>query len=141
MFSQKGFIKITIKREKCFKEHNRIRIASIYPHTCTSWFDCMIFFSMDPLFDLAKYAIQVCLQTFPTWAPHKLFRCRKKKKANSKCLGEKKNTWVIWEYHLRSACELCFISKKNLQVTKMQKWNEMAMFQSCSISQPLKKIC
>ena len=65
----------------CFKEHNRIRIASIYPHTCTSWFDCMIFFSMDPLFDLAKYAMQVCFETFPTWAPHKLSRSREEKKA------------------------------------------------------------
>ena len=62
----KGLFKVSIKREKCFKEHNRIRIASIYPHICTSWFDCMIFFSMDPLFDLAKYAIQVCLEIFPT---------------------------------------------------------------------------
>ena len=113
MFSQKGFFKISIKREKYSKEHNRIRIATLYPHTCTSWFDCMIFFSMDPLFDLAKYAMQVCLETFPTWAPHKLFRSRKKKKANSKCLGEETNTWVIWEYRLRSACELYFISKKN----------------------------
>ena len=141
MFSQKGFFKISIKREKYFKEHNRIRIASIYPHTCTSWFDCMIF-SMDPLFDLAKYAIQVCLQTFPTWAPHNLFRSRKKKKAKTQnALVRKQTLWGIWEYHLRNACELCFISKKSLQVTKMGKWNEMAMFQSCSISQPLKKIC
>ena len=102
-----------------FKEHNRIRIATLYPHCCTSWFDCMIFFSMDPLFDLAKYAMQVCFETFPTWAPHKLFRSRKKKKAKSKCLGEETNTWVIWEYHLRSACELCFISKKEKKFSKL----------------------
>ena len=67
-----------------FKEHNRIRIASIYPHTCTSWFDCMIFLSMDPLFDLAKYAMQVCLETFPTWAPHKLLEVGRKKKRGDK---------------------------------------------------------
>ena len=105
----------------CFKEHNRIRIASIYPHICTSWFDCMIFFSMDPLFDLAKYAIQVCLQTFPTWAPHNLFRSRKKKKAKTQnALVRKQTLWGIWEYHLRNACELCFISKKNL--SKLLRW-------------------
>ena len=91
----------------CFKEHNRIRIASSYPHICTSWFDCMIFFSMDPLFYLAKYAMQVCLQTFPTWAPDKFFRSRRKKKAKLKCLGEETNTeWfesTIWGVHVNYA--------------------------------------
>ena len=62
----KGFFKVSIKREMCFKEHNKIRIATLYPHTCTSWFDCMIFFSMDPLFDIEKYAMQECLQSSPT---------------------------------------------------------------------------
>ena len=62
----KGFFKVSIKREMCFKEHNKIRIATLYPHTRTSWFGRMIFFSLDPLFDLAKYAMQVCLETFPT---------------------------------------------------------------------------
>ena len=89
----------------CFKEHNRIRIASIYPHTCTSWFDCMIFFSMDPLIDLAKYAMQVCLETFPTWAPHKLFRSRKKRKGKTQNALVRKQTleWfesTIWGVHV-----------------------------------------
>jgi len=98
----------SIKREKCFKEHNRIRIASLYPHTRTSWFYCMIFFSMDPLFDLAKYAIQVCFQSFPTWAPQKLFRSRKKRKGKTQNALVRKQTleWfesTIWGVHVNYA--------------------------------------
>ena len=98
MFSQKGFFKISIKTEKCFKEHNRIRIATLYPHTCTPWFDCMIFFSTDPLFDLEKYAMQECLQSSPTWAPHKLFfRSRKKRKGKTQNALVRKQTLEWFE--------------------------------------------
>jgi len=109
MFSQKGFFKISIKREKYFKEHNRIRIATLYTHTRTSWLDRIIFFSLDPLFDLAKYAMQVCLETFPTWAPHKLFfRSRKKRKGKTQNALVRKQTleWfesTIWGVHVNYA--------------------------------------
>ena len=87
-----------------FKEHNRIKIASIYPHNCTSWFDCMIFFSMDPLFDLAKYAMQVCLETFPTWAPHKLLEVARKRRQTQNSLVRKQTLeWfesTIWGVHV-----------------------------------------
>ena len=69
-------------------------------------------FSSDPLFDLAKYAMQVCLHTFPTRARLKLFKSRKKKR---QCYDMPwwgtKHYWAIREYHSRSRCELCFISK------------------------------
>ena len=114
----------------CFKEHIRIRIASIYPHTCTSWFDCMIFFSMDPLFDFAKYAIQVCLEIFPTWAPHKLYRSRKKKKEGKLKIpwwGNKHLSDLIVPFEYCMWAMLYF--QKNLQVTKMWKWiNIPALF-------------
>ena len=85
----KVFFKVSIKREMCYKEHNRIRIASLYPHTCTSWFDCMISFFMDPLFDLAKYAMQVCLETFPIRAPHKLLEVGRKRRQTQNALVRK----------------------------------------------------
>ena len=53
-----------------FKEHSRIRLATIYihhiyPHTCTFWFDCMTQLSLDPRFDLqymhCKYALALSL--------------------------------------------------------------------------------
>jgi len=107
MFSQKGFFKISIKREKYSKEHNRIRIATLYSHTRTSWFDRMIFFSLDPLFDLAKYAMQVCLETFPTWAPHKLLEVARKRRQTQNSLVRKQTLeWfesTIWGVHVNYA--------------------------------------
>ena len=54
----------------------------------------MASFSLDPLSNLAKNAIQVCLHTFPTRAPHKVFRSRKKKREGNAmiCHGEEPNT-------------------------------------------------
>ena len=76
----------------------------------------MIFFSMDPLFDLAKYAMQVCLQSFPTWAPHKLFRSRKKRKGKTRNALVRKQTleWfesTIWGVHVNYALFRKKISK------------------------------
>ena len=33
---------------------------SAFPHTCTPWTECMIFSSIDSLFDIAIYVMQVC---------------------------------------------------------------------------------
>jgi hypothetical protein len=49
---------------------------STFPHTCTPWSECMIFSSIDPLFDLAIYAMQVCFTFILPKTPHKLIRIR-----------------------------------------------------------------
>ena len=48
--------KIYHKREIYFKEHSRIRLATKYPHTCTSWSKNMTSLSLDSGFDLTIYA-------------------------------------------------------------------------------------
>jgi hypothetical protein len=64
-----------------FKEQSRIRIATIYPHTCTSWFDCITHFSLAPLFDFTIHALQVCSSFLPTHELHISLSCRKRKRA------------------------------------------------------------
>jgi hypothetical protein len=39
----------------------RIRKIIKKPHNCTSWSKCMTCISLDSIFDLAKYVMQVCL--------------------------------------------------------------------------------
>jgi hypothetical protein len=62
-----------VSRERyVFKEQSRIRLATtyihlIYPHTCTSWFDCMTHFSLDLRFDFTIYALQVCSSFLSTY--------------------------------------------------------------------------
>ena len=81
ILSQKYF---QVSRERyVFKEHSRIRIATIYihhiyPHTCTSWFDYMTQLSLDPRFDFIIYALQVCPSFLPTYDLHISLSCRKK---------------------------------------------------------------
>ena len=85
----------------------------------------MTSFSLDPLFDLAKYTIQVCLHNFPTRAPHKLFRNRKKKGNAMICLGEEPNTFEQFEGTIQGVhvnYNLFRKVYKNLQVTKIRKW-------------------
>jgi hypothetical protein len=58
-----------------FKEQSRIRLATtyihlIYPHTCTSWFDCMTQLSLVQRFDFIIYTLQVCSSFLPTYELH-----------------------------------------------------------------------
>ena len=74
------------KERYVFKEQSRIRLATtyiylIYPHTCTSWFDCMTHFSLSPLFDFTIHALQVCSSFLPTYELHINLSCRKRKRA------------------------------------------------------------
>jgi len=61
------------KERYVFKEHSRIRLATIYPYTCTSWFDCMTKLSLDPWFDFTINVLQVCFFMLSPllWAPYK----------------------------------------------------------------------
>ena len=61
-----------------------------FPHTCTPWSECMIFFSMDPLFDLAIYAMQVCFTLILPNLHISLLDVGRKAKHH--CLGEDTNT-------------------------------------------------
>ena len=96
----------------------------------------MTSFSLDPLFDLAKYALQVCLHTFPTQASHNLLRSRKKKEGNAMiCLGEEPNSFERYESTIRGVhVNYALFQKvyKNIQVTKIRKWDEMTLFQNRS---------
>ena len=73
VLSQKKF---QVSRERyVFKGQSRIRLATtyihlIYPHTCTSWFDCMTQLSLDSRFDFTIYALQVCSSFLPTYKLH-----------------------------------------------------------------------
>ena len=78
-----------VSNERCvFKEHSRIRLATIYPYTCTSWFDCMTQLSLDLGFDFTIYALQACSSLLPTYELHISFSCRKRKAYYLYCLGE-----------------------------------------------------
>ena len=58
--------------------HSTIYIHFIYPYTCTSWFDCMTRFSLDPLFDFTTYALQVCMRCLHTYELYISLSCRKR---------------------------------------------------------------
>jgi hypothetical protein len=64
------------------EEHSRIRLATRYPHTCTSSFDCMTQLSLDLLFDFTIYALQVCSSFLPTYELHISRSSRKRKRHN-----------------------------------------------------------
>ena len=106
----------------CFKEHNKIRIATLYPHTCTSWFDCMIFFSVDPLFDLAKYAMQVCFESFRTLPElHISFLevGRKRRQTQNALVRKKILEWfesTIWGVHVNYS----LFQKKNSMLLRCE---------------------
>jgi hypothetical protein len=68
------------------------------------------------------YVMEWCLHHK---APHKPFRSRMEKNANSKAFGVDYTHWATWEYHLwRSMCYVFnFKSTKNLQVCFIEgKW-------------------
>ena len=81
-FLQKNF---QVSKERyVFKEHSRIRLATIYihhihPHTCTSWFDYMTQLSLVPLFNFTIYSLQVCSSFLPTYELHISLSGRKRK--------------------------------------------------------------
>ena len=59
------------------------------------------------------------------------------------CLGEEPNTFERFKSTIRGVhVNFALFQKvyKNLQVTKIRKWEEMTLFQSHSTSQPLKEI-
>ena len=71
----------------------------MFPRTFTPWSECMIFFSIDPLFDLAIYATQVCFNFILPKLHISLLEVGRKAKHH--CLGEDTNTieWLestIW---------------------------------------------
>jgi len=69
--------------------HSTIYIHFIYPYTCTSWFDCMTRFSLDPLFDFTTYALQVCMRCLHTYELYISLSCRKRNAQHHYfCLGE-----------------------------------------------------
>jgi hypothetical protein len=51
---------------KWVQKYLRIRKIIKIPHTCTSWSKCMTWISLDPVFDLARDVMQVCLNFLPT---------------------------------------------------------------------------
>ena len=60
------------------------------------------------------------------------------------CLGEEPNTFERFESTILGVhvnYDLFRKVYKNLQVTKIRKWEEMTLFESHSTFQPLKKIC
>ena len=63
----------------------------LLPHTCTPWYKCMTFFSMNPMFDLAIYAMQVCLTLILPELHLSLLEVGSK--AKHQCLGE--DTYTI----------------------------------------------
>ena len=73
------------KERYVFKQHSRIRLATIYihhihPYTCTSWFDCMTQLSLDSRFDFTIYVLQVCsIMLFHSYELHVSLSCRKRK--------------------------------------------------------------
>ena len=69
----------SFKREICFQGESRIRLATIYPHTCTFLFDCMTQLSLDPRFDFTIYVLQVCSSFLPTYELHISLSSRKRK--------------------------------------------------------------
>ena len=70
--------------------HGVIKII-LLPHTCTPWSECMNFFSMDPLFDLAICAMQVCFTLILPKLHISLLEVGSK--AKHQCLGE--DTYTI----------------------------------------------
>ena len=104
-------------REICFKEHSRIRLATIYiyPHTCTSWSKSMTFFSLYPCFDFAIYAKQVGFHIHPYLSSIEAFRSRQKegKVINALVRIQKYHIYrVIWEYYERKRKAMfCFVFK------------------------------
>ena len=74
------------KERYVFKEQSRIRISTIYPHTCLSWLDCMTQLSFDLRFDFTIYALQVCSSFLPTYELHISLSGRKRKGTTSSLL-------------------------------------------------------
>ena len=137
-------LKIKVRERSLMLRSIEKQTYHLFPHTCTSWSKSMTFLSLDPRFDFIIYAIQVCLYIFPYLSTHKLLAVGRKRHCYDVPWWESIHHWVILEYHLRSTCELCFISKKTfqkLQVSEIQKLEEMTLFQSRSTTQLLKEIC
>ena len=101
-----------------------------FPHTCTPWSECMLFFSMDPLFDLAIYAMQVCFTLILPKLHISLLEVGSK--AKHQCLGE--DTYTIerfestiwWEVSAKFSIakvikklQVCFIGDSDDLVSKL----------------------
>ena len=73
-----------------------IRIRKNIPHTCTSWSKCMTCISLDPVFYLTIYVMQVYLSfhTYPK-LHSKPLKIGWKEGKTTKCLGEDHTHWVI----------------------------------------------
>jgi hypothetical protein len=54
------------KRESWSKDYQKILGLENIPHTCTSWSKCMTRISLDPVFNLTIYVMQICLSFIPT---------------------------------------------------------------------------
>ena len=88
-------------------------ISTIYPYTCTSWFDCMTQLSLDPLFDFTIYVLQVCPSFLPTYELHISLSGRKRKRHNTFIalvrIHKYHIYWETWECHIMES--LSFILK------------------------------
>jgi hypothetical protein len=83
---------VTIWLELWRKNHcYGVIMIILLPHTCTPWPECMKFFSMDPLFDLAICALQVCFTLILPKLHISLLEVGSK--AKHQCLGE--DTYTI----------------------------------------------
>jgi hypothetical protein len=118
------FFKFQI-REICFKEHSRIRLATIYisTHTCTSWSKSMTFFSWILVLTLQYMQYKYVLIFIPTWTPHKLLEVGKNKaKSSLPWWGSKNTTYTEWfESTTQGEGKLCFVSK-NLKLFLQLTW-------------------
>ena len=110
-----------------------IVLVYLFPHTCASWSKSMALLSLDPRFDFTTYAIQVCYFVYPYLKLH----------INHLEVGENKRRqniampwwgsihhWVIWECLLRSIKWTMLFLDKNLQNSKLLKYEigKMTLF-------------
>ena len=105
------------KERHILKEHSRIRLPTIYPHTCTSWSDYMTQLSLDPRFDFTIYALQVCSGFLLTYKLHISLSRRKRKRHNIFIalvrIHKYHIYWETWECHTKESLSFILKTYKN----------------------------
>ena len=102
---------------RCKVELGFHHIHYTYPHTCTSWFDCMTQLSLNPLFDFTIYALHVCSSFIPTYELHISHSGRKKKAQHhfyaSVRIHKYHIYWETWECHTMESLTFILKTYKN----------------------------
>ena len=92
-------------------------IPPIYPHICTSWFDCMTQLSLDPRFDFTIYTLQVCSSFLCTYELHISLSGRKRTRHNIFIVLVRIHKyhiyWETWECHTMESLSFILKTYKN----------------------------